>query len=343
MMSILSIAVFYRLCTDNFKYPIDIHISFCTALFLFTFAAIRVNGPDFITYSANFYALETNIPDNGFVFLINVSRKLGLSFNHLLFVINLIVLYSLVRTSDIFKVPVTLVIFIYLSHLFVVRDLAQFRSSLAVALFLLSIKRSFLVGLVFNVLAVSMHFSVLPLFLAFFIAKYFEKLIFRKFGLFCFIGFLSALIISQMVTQFFSVLGILDGRVLVYLDDNTELDSRPTSQFFGFFLFSGLILYSIFLTGLNNINYFQKLGIVVSLFALKFWVAFGLIPVVGPRLFNVLLSFYPYILAGSISNPLLQTAPPKLKRWARASICVAILSCLMLRPSNFDLLAKIEL
>lgn len=343
MMAILSVAVLHRLSTDKFNYPIDIHISFCTALFLFIFAAIRVGGPDFLTYSDNFYSLNPDIPDRGFIFLMKLFREMGLTINHLLLTINLIVFYSIIRTSKLFIVPLTIVFFIYLSHFFLVRDLAQFRSSLAISLFFLSLHRSFAVALLLNIFATTIHLSVLPLLLAFFLAKHFEKVIFSNFRLFLFIGFLSALFTGQIINQILEFLSIVDTRVLTYAGEDSSFDPRLKSQYFAFFLFTAVILYSIFLQGLHNIRYLHKIGIIVSLFGLKFWVAFGSVPVLGPRIFNVLLSFYPYILAGTVTPFLVQTAPFKLKRGARALICAALLGCLLLRPSSFDLLAKIEL
>lgn len=287
--------------SSSYKYnKFSANVALLIGCFIFSIIAFRTSGADWGTYYLEYNSFGVSITDPGYVKIMQIFKSLNLPFSFFILCCNLIIFYSLVRTARIFQVSLIVVVTIYLLHLFIVRDLAHMRVSLAVAFFLLSLQRNLLVTVLFYLIGISIHISILPLIAAMIAANFLRDLVYRFFYFSLLAVLLLAFVLKAQVSWFIENIVIIDPRIAVY-----SKMADPINGSFGYAALIYFLLLTLYIkqfdNGEDNAKVFSS-TIVVNLIALAFYVSFGDLPEIGPRIFNVLMSFYPIQLAYTIDN-----------------------------------------
>ncbi len=317
------------------------------ALLLFCIIPFRKFGPDWETYRLEYLLGGIDIKDLGYLFIIKFFNSILIPFEAFILFSNLVILYALVNISRKLNVSPGIVLFIYLLHLFIVRDLAHMRTSLAIAFVFFGFEKKSLYKYVFYSAAISIHLSTLPLVLGLIIVQFTHKWMLRRFtfllvGIIPFATF-SDIIIANLLETFSSV----SVRFRIYsnvYDSSIDFGSLATFAFFTF-----ITIYVKLFINKRNIELPLQKTVCLNVLGLYFYATFGAMPEIGPRIFNVLMTFYPMQLAYTLDlyrrtkNDFVPKTDIKVlrKRGLRVLVVIAILSCFVLRPQTYELILKV--
>ena len=120
-------------------------------------------------------------------------------------------------------------------------------------------------------------------------ANFLRDLVYRFFYFSLLAVLLLAFVLKAQVSWFIENIAIIDPRIAVY----SKL-ADPTNGSFGYAALIYFLLLTLYIKQFDNGEDDAKVfssTIVVNLIALAFYVTFGDLPEIGPRIFNVLIHF----------------------------------------------------
>lgn len=284
---------------NNRTYHLDISIALLVC-FAYAIAMARQDGIDYVNYIAHYYGGFPEVPDLGYNAIVFIFRALDLPFEILAISSGLFSLFALKRASLFFKVNFTYVVTIYFLHLAVVRDFAQFRSGLSIAIVVYALtlpgfKKKWLLYL----LAGSVHYSTFAFIFAYEFCQVISKFSGYKKQLAAItVGSLGILFLGKYT----ELIGSIDARVELYQSWEEEGYGLPVGQF-SIMAFQLILLAIFFLARrsayyepqFRTLVYLQFLGIIAFL-------AFKDTAIISYRVSSAILSLYPVALTYALTS-----------------------------------------
>jgi EpsG family len=303
-------------------------------------AMARQDGIDYSSYVSAYYTKYPEIPDIGFNLFMSLFRVAELNFELMIITIGIVTLVSLRRVSCFFSVNYSLVLFVYFMHFAIVRDFAQLRSGFAVALILCALTLPnatkkwalYMVG-------GSMHYSVIPLIIAYEFCVYTAKLSSYKIQI-------AYLVIMVVLLMFFSAsldqLSFIDARIEIYRSWDAENYGSPVSQFSSV-LFQAFLLIMFYFARLSwyldpkirAVAYLQIIGII-------FFIAFKDVAIIAFRVSGAILSLYPVLVVYTLMNFRFRVFGHSIGRLFSAYIFVILSFILLFRPGSYEIVESIQ-
>lgn len=318
------------------------------ALFLFGLISFRVSGADLQTYKMEYLSGGVSILDVGYLFTIRVFNSINVPFPFFLLFCNLFIFYSLFAASRKFGVSFGFVFFVYILHLFIVRDLAHLRTSLAIAFIFLGFNGKPIKSLSFYLIAASIHISTLPLIGAILILRLVNNWVIAKFKLLIILLIPTGLLLQSIIWNLIDIAGIVSSRIRVYGKLSQQTNEYELNMTLIYFVII-TVLFWLMLPKKESGSLIAK-TLCLNIFGLYFYTVFGGVPEIGPRIFNVLMSFYPFQLAyildlyyKSSDGAEIKTSCSFLKRRViRSSFLIILMIPLVFRQDSYQLLEKVK-
>ena len=269
---------------------------FCIAIILFFSAAFRSSGPDILTYRDFYYNSPERIPDILFNLVFSMFSSAGFKFEIILLLMMLLTLVSIKRITKIYKVSFLFTFCIYFIYLIPIRDLAQFRTGLAISLLLIafSFNDKKFISWPLYCAAVLCHYTAVVLVLniigSYLIASFQNKYI-RQ------ILLLSAVIFIFVVGLKIEQLAFFDQRISIYLSYTSHIDGRPI-QSMSVAIYYGLITLSFMYFAKNELDQKDYRSLVyMMIFSISIFFAFSNIAIFAFRLAHVAAALHPIMVA----------------------------------------------
>ena len=250
----------------------------------------RVGGTDFENYET-YFSDPMLIPDEGFRLLAEYS---GLDFSNTLILQSAITLVALFLLSQRLRVSFIVSFSIFLLHSAIVRDFAQSRLALAVAILFLGLSqtkktRRYLM----YIIGASIHLTIIyPIIMLQFINLIHtasnKKILF--------LILLLTVIGVYFNNNLISLLALLDPRVDIYLSWDRAGYGLPVSDYSGLALACTLGIYMLWLHSKYPHELYKKLAI-ASLISVSTTVVFWDTAILAHRMSHLCLIMYPFVLA----------------------------------------------
>jgi len=318
------------------------------ALFLFCFVSFRESGADLNTYKMEYVSGGISILDVGYIFIIKVFNSIGVPFSAFLLFCNLFVFYSIFVISRKLQVSYGFVFLVYLLHLFLVRDLAHLRTSLAVAFIFIGFGKRIYISVIFYFIAVSIHTTMLPLIGAILLSGVAQNWIIHKFKILIILLLPFGVLLQGVVSSVIDIVGMISARARVYgklFQQSNEYEIKITLVYFVV-----VTIISWLMLPKKESGSLVARTLCVNILGLYFYAVFGGVPEIGPRVFNVLMSFYPIQLAYILDLYYKSSAGVEIKtgssvlghRAVRMLFVIILLIPLVIRQDSFKLLEKVS-
>ena len=268
----------------------------CIAIILFFSGAFRSNGPDIINYKDFYYNSPERIPDILFYLIFSFFSFIGFKFEVILLLMMLLTLVSIKRITQIYKVSFLFTFCIYFIYLIPVRDLAQFRTGLAISILLIafSFNGKKFISWPLYCAAVLCHYTAVVLVLniigSYLIASFQNKYL-RQ------ILLLSAVIFIFIVGLKIEQLAFIDQRISIYLSYASHVDGRPV-QSMTVAIYYSLITLSFIYFAKNEMSQKDYRSLIyMMIFAISIFFAFSNIAIFSYRLAHVAAALHPIMVA----------------------------------------------
>jgi hypothetical protein len=294
---------------------------------IYLYGTYRFSGADYANYMI---AYQT--PFGGFILepginLINlIFQYLGFSFQATMTFIGLVSLYAIIVQARYFSVSVGILAFFYFIHLFIVRDYAQLRVGLGIALFLIAICKEGKFKIFLILVSLTMHFTILFLLFIYLSANIFERSR-KQVKFLIFIIFTAVLF---LISKGLGSLAFIDPRIEIYLSWN-EIGYGASVHSFS------QLFFAVFVTMVAFWNYklYGEYPFIIwtPLFAVVTFIAFREQAIFAFRLTHIALAFYPIILGIAI------TKNPNI--YEKLSIALIAMIAILSRGNVSDLLSRI--
>ena len=325
-LTLLFIPLFFCALINRFR-PYLSRLLFFQISVIFLYGTYRFSGADYANY---LIAYET--PFSGFILepginLINlVLKNLGFSFQATMTIIGIVTLYSIIVQARYFSVSAGILAFFYFIHLFIVRDFAQLRVGLGMAIFLIAICKDGKFKTFLILVSLTMHYTLLFLLFVYLSAVTIERSEKR-------IKFLLFLIFAAVLFAIGAGLGFLafiDPRIEIYMTWNQPGYGANVASFSQLFFASFVTIIAFW-----NYKLYASYPFIVwtPLFAVVTFIAFKEYAIFAHRLTHIALTFYPIILGIAITkNP---------NTYIKLPIALIATAAILSRSSVPDLLSRI--
>lgn len=294
---------------------------------LYFLGMFRSAGVDISGYRRLYEISALDLFDPGFLFLINFGKVLGLNFEGFLLFLGILTAALYLRVSKFFSIQYGILILILMLHIFIVRDFAQLRVGLAIALIIYSYTLDTKFKYLGYFFGFSIHFTGLVLISLFIYYDLFLKknpTLVRK---------LFPFIIILFFGSFISYLGILDPRVELYLNWDKEGYGAPVSDFKQPMFIFFILLFHIYFSKKSISDFDLFTFCYVS--SLIIFFSFSDYAIFSYRLSNVAISLYPITIA-----KMFESSRPDLNKAFGILIFTVLVS---LRDNSFQILNSIEI
>jgi len=294
----------------------------------------RVGGVDFDSYETYLSGDTQRDPDIGYRLLMQLANSLGMQLSEILLVQGLFTLGAVYLLSRKLQSDFVITIALYILHAAVVRDFSQSRAALALAIYFVGLAQSRRsLYLVFTLLAVSVHLTLVPLVLTYHWARLAVN---ARRGQVLLVA-LPAIGLLAGVTLMLSVLSGIDPRIDTYMNWAQDLYGNPVGSYstLALYFLIGAVCYRAYrLTGDENCKAF----VIMMLYAATTFVAFRYVAIFAFRLSNVVAALYPFAVGHAIRvlkerehNRLHDIAVP-------LALVGALLLAVLVRPGSLDIL-----
>ena len=300
----------------------------------------RQNGVDYSGYAYSYYYDHSYIPDIGFAALMFCFNLLGLPFEALMLLISVVNLLSLRRSAKYFAISFVPLLIIYFLHLAIVRDFSQLRVGFAIALAILGVTSSGKpVRLVFYLLAGSMHFTSLAFIFSYEFCRWVALLKSRRKQIIAFVG---ALLCIFFIVSFVNQLSFIDQRIGLYLSWKEENYGLPVGQFL-------ILFFHMFILSLAYCTTESWAGdvkirtlVLLQILGLSVFIGFVDVSIFAFRLSSAILSFYPVLLAYSLSHFRLRIENHSYSNVPASFVFILVGAILIFRPDSIEILRAIN-
>ena len=268
----------------------------CIAIILFFTGAFRSNGPDILTYKDFYYNSPERIPDILFYLIFSLFSSIGFKFEIILLLMMLLTLVSVKRIAKIYKVSFLFTFCIYFIYLIPIRDLAQFRTGLAISLLLIgfSFNNKKFISWPLYCASVLCHYTVIVLLINI-VGSYLIASLHNK--------YLRLILLLLAVIFIFTVglkieqLAFIDQRISIYLSYTSHTDGRPV-QSLTVVMYYSLITLSFMYFAKNDLSKKDHRSLVfMMIFSISIFFAFSNIAIFAFRLAHVAAALHPIMVA----------------------------------------------
>ena len=287
----------------------------------------RSAGVDISGYRRLYEVSASDLFDPGFLFLMNFGKALSLNFEGFLLFLGLLTSALYFRVSKFFSIHYGILLLVLMLHIFIVRDFAQLRVGLAIALIIFSYTFDTKFKYLGYFFGFSIHFTGLVLISLFIYYDFFLKknpTLVKK---------LFPFIIIFLFGFFISYLGVLDPRIELYLNWDKEGYGAPVNDFRQPLFIFFIIIFHIYFSK-KNISDFD-LFTFCYMSSLIIFFSFSDYAIFSYRLSNVAISLYPITIA-----KMFESSRPDLNKAFGITIFTVLVS---LRENSFQILNSIEI
>lgn len=294
---------------------------------LYLLGMYRSAGVDIKGYRRLYDYSTVDLFDPGFASLISMGKFIGINFEGFLLSIGILTAYLYSRVSNFFSVQYGILILVLMLHIFIVRDYAQLRIGLAVALIIFSYTYNNKFKYFGYLLGASMHFTGLVLI---FLLIYYDFIIKNRTS---FLRVVFPLFVIFFVGFFINYLGALDPRIDLYLNWDRDGYGAPVNDFKQ----PSFIAVLLFI----HLYFFRKSLLDVDIFifcylaAIVIFVSFSDYSIFSYRLSNVAMSLYPITIA-----KIFESNRPNLNKVFGICIFIILVS---LRDNSFQIINSIQI
>jgi hypothetical protein len=269
-------------------------LTFFAVIATYLIGMLRQNGIDYEAYTYAYYQDASDIPDVGFRLLVFLFRSAGLSFQGMMLFVGIFTLFSLRRVAKYFDISFALLLIFYFLHMALIRDFAQLRVGIALAIIYNGLTfRRLSIRLIIYVLASTIHFTSLFFSIPYEYCKFLSQKENKTTQLLLMLIPLTTIFITVNNLE---VLSFIDTRISTYIYWDQENYGQAVGNYNVLFVHL-LLLIIAFLnrkTWENNskvqsLFYLQIVGIFIFLLFSKY-------AIFAFRLSNAALSLYPVLI-----------------------------------------------
>lgn len=263
---------------------------------LYLSGMFRIGGVDIDNYLRVYLNVSAStIVDPGFNTLMYIGNFFGLSFAGFFLALGMLIMLLYARVARGFNVSFGIVLFVLVSHLIIVRDFAQFRVGLAVALALFSYTLPASWKFFGYAFAGTIHLTTMVLICILVYYEYFLHNRVTKARL------LFPIVVTAIFGALLGQLAVLDPRIALYMSWDREgygaaVATWEQPMFIVFLLVSHQHLIHRWRLKLDLINFSLLVGLAI-------FFAFSNVAIFSFRLTNVAISLYPVSVALIIQRP----------------------------------------
>ncbi len=258
------------------------------------FFATRIDGVDYAVYKESFDNGAKLIPDSGYIILEKLFGLVGLHFNFILIILVVLNYYAARNISKIFKVNLLIVASIYFLHLYIIRDLSQFRIALAMSFIFIALNKPQPFKYSLYLIAVSLHASSIVFIVIYEFIESSNKNTFK-------ILLTLMLMLSVFGSYIIDIASNLDDRVDIYLNWDDAGYAQKLDSYGAILLQIMVLMLSYINTKCINSTNSMKL-FYIQVFGVFVYIYFSDIAIFSNRFGSVITSLYPVIIAQSIST-----------------------------------------
>jgi hypothetical protein len=308
-------------------------------ILLFLSVSFRSNGVDYDGYYSDYIRYEKSIFDFIYSPLVDLFNYLSVPYSIFLFIQIGFFLLTLYKYCRLNTIDFTLVLLLYITHFFIIRDLSQSRIAFAFTFYLLyemNTKRSY--KLFYGIISIGIHFSIFPIF----IIRQWINLLSNKWyrNYIHILTFIFLLLIGDLIIQKFY---FLDPRIELYLNWKEPGYGDVLSNYF-FIYFLCFILFINFLLSCFNYNKKHVLEnnlIILFIYGIIIGISFSSFAIFSTRLTSIFATYYLFIVS-KWSNLLFDTNSFKYYTYLPLILIIFfIFLILILRNDNLDIIKSI--
>lgn len=264
-------------------------------IMLYLIGMYRETGIDIGNYIRNYNNITNqDIYDPIYLLITFITYKLGVSFKFFLLFIGISNIYMLYKIAKYFEIRYGIILFIFMLHLFVVRDFVQFRIGWACLIILYGYTFKGPIKYCFYVLGTGIHLTSLYLIYVLLGSQcnsFEEKLINKKFSFY--------ILISLFVSLNIVALSFIDPRIELYISWKEEFYGNKVSTFYQPFFIIFILFFAYRLIEASQQRIFLTRSFLLALATFFFFSHYAMF---AHRLTNIAFTLYPIAVAIAIKN-----------------------------------------
>lgn len=309
-------------------------------IFVILLSSFRSDSVDFQGYINDYSRVEISIFDFVYTHIVDVFHAIRIPYNYFLFLQSSLFLYTLYKYCQSKSVDFTLVLLLYVTHFFVIRDLSQSRIAFAFSFYLLfELNDKVTNKFAFALIAVGIHFSILPIFIFRFWVQSVSN---KRFSIYYhLLVFVFLLILGDSLIHYFY---FIDPRIEIYINWKEPGYGDVLGNYFFIYFLSFILFVNFVLKKLNINNQYLLDGDLVILFVygIILGISFSSLAIFSTRITSIFATYYLFIISkwGNILY-----FNHSLKKYLFLPInllLMAVFLILLLRNDNFEIIDSVK-